>query len=57
MNDYQLVSGDPAKGEFADQLTAARLEQQLKLLQDVGVLDKPVAVSDVATFNFIPSNH
>jgi NitT/TauT family transport system substrate-binding protein len=54
MNDFKLVSGDPAKGEFAGQLTAARLEKQIKLLQEVGVLDKPVAVEDVATFEFIP---
>ena len=56
MNEYKLVSGDPAKGEFAGQLTAARLEKQIKLLQEVGVLDKAVAVSDVATFEFIPEN-
>ncbi|HTR85870.1 MAG TPA: ABC transporter substrate-binding protein [Reyranella sp.] len=56
MNAYQLVAGDPAKGEFTGQLTAARLEKQIKLLQDVGVLDKPVAVDDVATFAFIPKN-
>ena len=54
MNDLKLVSGDPAKGEFAGQLTPARLEKQIKLLQEVGVLDKPVAVEDVATFEFIP---
>ena len=53
MNDLKLVSGDPAKGEFAGQLTAARLEKQIKLLQEVGVLDRPVAVADVATFEFI----
>ncbi len=57
MNDYQLVSGDPKKGEAAGQLTAARLEKQIKLLQEVGVLDKPVAVSDVATFEFLPKTH
>ena len=54
MNDYQLVAGDPAKGEFAGQLTTARLEKQIRLLQEVGVLDKPVAVGDVATLEFIP---
>ncbi|MBI2812897.1 MAG: ABC transporter substrate-binding protein [Opitutae bacterium] len=54
MNEYKLVSGDPAKGEFTGQLTAARLEKQIRLLQEVGVLDKAVAVSDVATFEFIP---
>jgi len=54
MNDYMLVSGDPARGEFAGQITAARLEKQIKLLQEVGVLDKPVKVEDVATFDFVP---
>ncbi len=54
MNDFKLVAGDPAKGEFTGQLTAARLEKQIKLLQEVGVLDRPVAVGDVATFEFIP---
>jgi NitT/TauT family transport system substrate-binding protein len=55
MHNFGLVSGDPAKGEFTGQLTAARLEKQIKLLQEVGVLDRPVKVEDVATFEFIPS--
>jgi NitT/TauT family transport system substrate-binding protein len=54
MNDYKLVGGDPAKGETTGQLTAARLQKQIDLLQEVGVLDKPVKVEDVATFEFIP---
>jgi len=54
MNDYKLVAGDPAKGEFTGQLTEARLRKQIALLQEIGVLDKPVAVTDVATFEFIP---
>jgi NitT/TauT family transport system substrate-binding protein len=54
MNDYKLVLGDPAKGEFAGQITAARLQKQIDLLQEVGVLDKPVKVEDVATFEYIP---
>jgi NitT/TauT family transport system substrate-binding protein len=54
MNDYKLVMGDPAKGEVPGQLTAARLQKQIDLLQEVGVLDKPVKVEDVATFEFIP---
>jgi NitT/TauT family transport system substrate-binding protein len=54
MNDYKLVVGDPAKGEFTGQLTGARLQKQIDLLQEVGVLDKPVKVEDVATFEFIP---
>jgi len=54
MNDYKLVAGDPARGEFVGQLTTARLEKQIKLLQEIGVLEKPVTVEDVATFEFIP---
>jgi NitT/TauT family transport system substrate-binding protein len=54
MNDYKLVAGDPAKGEYTGQITAARLEKQIALLQEVGVLDKPVAVGDVAALEFIP---
>ena len=56
MNDYKLVAGDPAKGEFTGQLTAARLQKQINLLQEVGVLDKPVKVEDVATFEFIQAS-
>lgn len=60
MKEYKLVSGDPEKGEFTGQLTAPRLEKQIRLLQEVGVLDKAITVSDVATFEFIPkpeANH
>jgi NitT/TauT family transport system substrate-binding protein len=56
MNEFKLVQGDPAKGETAGQLKAERLQKQINLLQEVGVLDKPVAVSDVATFEFIPKD-
>lgn len=54
MNDYKLVRGDPARGEEAGQLTAVRLQKQIALLQEVGVLDRPVRVEDVATFEFLP---
>jgi NitT/TauT family transport system substrate-binding protein len=55
MNDYQLVLGNAAKGERVGLLTAARLTKQIALLQEIGVLDKPVAVDEVATFEFIPA--
>ncbi len=54
MNDYKLVLGDPAKGEAAGQLNAARLQKQIALLQEIGVLDKPVVLDDVATLQFLP---
>ena len=57
MNEYKLVSGDPAKGEVTGQLTVARLQKQINLLQEVGVLDQPVKVEDVATFEFQPASH
>jgi NitT/TauT family transport system substrate-binding protein len=54
MNEYRLVLGDPAKGETPGQLTAARLEKQIALLQELGLLDQPLKVADVATFDFLP---
>ena len=54
MNDYKLVLGDPARGEQPGQLKAERLEKQIKLLQEIGVLDKPVALKDVVNFDFAP---
>jgi len=55
MNDYQLVLGNAAKRERVGLLMAARLTKQIALLQEIGVLDKPVAVNEVATFEFIPA--
>lgn len=56
MNDYRLVVGDPARGEHAGQLTSARLGKQIALLHDLGLLDKPLKVEDVATFGFPPES-
>lgn len=55
MKDYRLVLGDPARGEKMGQLTRARLETQLKLLRELGVLDREVRVEDVATFDALPA--
>jgi len=54
MIDYQLVLGDPARGEKMGQLTRARLETQLRLLRELGALDRELQVEDVATFDFLP---
>ncbi len=53
MKDYQLVLGDSTRGEAMGQLTAARLQRQIDLLQEMGVLERPVQVADVATFEFL----
>lgn len=54
MKDYQLVLGDPARGEKMGQLTAARLETQLKLLGELGFLERPLTAKEVATFEMLP---
>lgn len=56
MKDYQLVLGDPARGEKMGQLTAPRLETQIKLLTDLGFLERPLTVKDVATFELLPAD-
>jgi len=54
MVDYQLVLGDPARGEKMGQLTRERLETQLKLLRELGAIDRELRVEDVASFDFLP---
>lgn len=54
LKDFQLVLGDPARGERAGQLRPERLRRQIALLQEMGVLDRPVQLEDVATFAFLP---
>ncbi len=54
MKDYQLVLGDPARGETMGQLNPARIQRQIDLLQEMGVLERPVTVADVATQQFLP---
>lgn len=56
MKDYQLVLGDSARGEKMGQLTAPRLETQIKLLTDLGFLERPLTVKDVATFELLPAD-
>lgn len=54
MKDYQLVLGDPARGEKMGQLTRPRLETQLRLLHELKVMDRALQVDDVATLEFLP---
>ncbi len=53
MNDYQLVIGDPKRGEQMGQITSERLNREIATLLEIGVLDKPVKAEDVATFQFM----
>lgn len=54
MKDYQLVLGDPTRGEKMGQLTAARLDHQIGLLTELGFLERKIGVADVATFEMLP---
>ncbi len=54
MTDNGLVLGDAARGERMGLLTRERLQREINLLREVGVLDKPVTVDDVATLEFVP---
>jgi NitT/TauT family transport system substrate-binding protein len=55
MKDYQLVLGDPSRGEKMGQLTAARLETQIKLLRELRMTERELRVEDVASFDFLPA--
>lgn len=55
MKDYQLVLGDPTRGEKMGQLTRERIETQLKLLHELKVMERALRVEDVASFDFLPS--
>ena len=54
MRDYQLVLGDPARGEKMGQLTPERLATQLKLLRELGAIERDLRVEDVARLDFLP---
>lgn len=54
MKDHELVLGDAARGERMGLLTRERLQREINLLREVGVLDKPVTVDDVAALEFVP---
>jgi NitT/TauT family transport system substrate-binding protein len=55
MRDFQLVTGDPAKGEAVGQIVRSRLEQQLKQLAEMNQLERPVTVDEVFDPRFLPA--
>lgn len=54
MNRYQLVLGDPARGEKMGQLTTERIATQLRLLRELGVCERDLRAEEVATLDFLP---
>jgi NitT/TauT family transport system substrate-binding protein len=55
MNRYNLVEGDPAKGEHAGLITAARMSALLQTLVDLKILDGRPALDDFVSFDFLPA--
>ena len=55
--DHQLAAGDPEKGERVGQLLLERVQQEIELLREFEVLEKPMRAEDVATSEFIPSRN
>ena len=49
----RLVSGDPAKGESIGALDPTRLAAHARLLHELGVLTRPLALKDYATTDYL----
>lgn len=54
LKKLHLVDGNTAEGERPGLLTHERLASQLRILEELGQLGKPLTVDDVAVFGFIP---
>lgn len=55
MKQYGLVDGDPAKGDKLGRIDPARLAGELKQLAELGLLGRPLQVSDVFDERFLPA--
>jgi NitT/TauT family transport system substrate-binding protein len=54
MKRYQLVEGDPAKGERMGLITPARMNAMQQTLVDLKVLDAPLPLERFVSFDFLP---
>jgi NitT/TauT family transport system substrate-binding protein len=52
--DYALVAGRPELGEATGRLSLERIQREIDLLRDFGVLEKPLRAAEVATTAFLP---
>jgi NitT/TauT family transport system substrate-binding protein len=52
--DYALVAGRPESGEAAGRLSLERIQREIDLLRDFGVLEKPLRAAEVVTTAFLP---
>jgi NitT/TauT family transport system substrate-binding protein len=54
MKRYQLVEGDPAKGEHAGLVTAERVTALMQALVNLKIIDSPPALGEFVSFDFLP---
>ena len=54
MKRYQLVEGDPAKGERAGLITRERMTALMQALVDLKIMDAPPALEQFVSFDFLP---
>jgi NitT/TauT family transport system substrate-binding protein len=54
MRRYQLVEGDPAKGERACLITPARMTALVQALVGLKMLDAPLPLEEFVSFDFLP---
>lgn len=54
LKSHRLVGGRAEAGEYLGLLTTARMQEQITTLVDLGLLEKPVQLDKVATFEFVP---
>ena len=54
MQEYHLVTGDPAAGEAIGQISRERIATQIRQLAAIGLLDRPVKLEEVFDPRFLP---
>jgi NitT/TauT family transport system substrate-binding protein len=52
---HALVTGDPARGEGIGEISVARIQQQIEVLTEVKILERPVTTASVVTRAFLPA--
>ncbi len=54
LRDHGMVSGNPAKKERTGLITRERINDQINILRQLGLLTTPLSADQVATFDFLP---
>lgn len=55
MKRYNIITGDPAKGERTGMMKASRLKSLMDILVELKSLDTPLPMAQIADFQFLPA--